>query len=85
MNATVDELAALVGGEVTGRDGSTRITGVAGISDATSGQITFFANRKYLADLKECKASAVLVPADFCGGYSSQSSSRLPTRRLLLP
>jgi UDP-3-O-[3-hydroxymyristoyl] glucosamine N-acyltransferase len=65
VNTTVDELAALVGGEVTGKGGATRITGVAGIADATAGHITFFANRKYLADLKECKASAVLVPADF--------------------
>jgi UDP-3-O-[3-hydroxymyristoyl] glucosamine N-acyltransferase len=65
VNTTVDELAALVGGQVAREGGSTRITGVAAISDACEGHLTFFANRKYLPRLKECRASAVLVPADF--------------------
>lgn len=62
---TVDELAALVGGRVVGGAGRTRITGVAAIADAVKGQITFFANQKYLPALKSCKASAFLVPLDF--------------------
>ena len=61
---TVDELAALVGGRVVG-DGSTRISGVAGIHEGASGDITFLGDRKYLAALKVSNASAAIVPLDF--------------------
>lgn len=64
MIATVDELAALVGGRVTGGAGETQITGVAGITEASEGQITFLGNSKYLPVLKTSKASAALVPLD---------------------
>jgi UDP-3-O-[3-hydroxymyristoyl] glucosamine N-acyltransferase len=42
-------------------DGGIDITGVSGIEQARAGQLTFFANRKYAPELRETKASAVIV------------------------
>lgn len=64
MNTTVEALAAFIGGTVEGGDAQTPITGIASISDATSGHLTFFGNAKYLSALKQCRASAALVPLD---------------------
>jgi len=41
------------------------ITGVAGIEDAVSGQLTFVANPKYAAKARTTHASAVIVAKDF--------------------
>jgi UDP-3-O-[3-hydroxymyristoyl] glucosamine N-acyltransferase len=57
---TLRELAELVGGSVEG-DPTLVITGVAGILEAQSGEITFVAQPKYLRDLKTAKASAVIL------------------------
>ena len=66
MDLTVQELAALVGGQfASGEKSSERITGAASISEARAGDVTFFGNAKYLAGLKVCHATAVLVPMDF--------------------
>jgi UDP-3-O-[3-hydroxymyristoyl] glucosamine N-acyltransferase len=65
VNTTVDALAALVGGQVEGGDGQMHITGIAAISEAMPGQLTFFGNTKYLPALKQSRASAALVPLDF--------------------
>jgi len=43
----------------------TEITGIAGIKDATTGQLTFVANPKYAAAAKSTKASAVIVAEAF--------------------
>jgi UDP-3-O-[3-hydroxymyristoyl] glucosamine N-acyltransferase len=64
---TLGELAELVGGSVEG-DPTLVITGVAGIQEAQSGEITFIAHQKYLRALTTAKASAVVLdrtmPAD---------------------
>ncbi len=66
LSFTVQELAALVGGQfVSGADGSTSIHGAAAIADAGEGQLTFFGNVRYLPQLKASRASAALVPLDF--------------------
>jgi UDP-3-O-[3-hydroxymyristoyl] glucosamine N-acyltransferase len=57
---TLAELAALVGGAVSG-DGSLRITGVAPLEAAGPGQVSFFANRKYRASFQASRAGAVVV------------------------
>jgi UDP-3-O-[3-hydroxymyristoyl] glucosamine N-acyltransferase len=44
---------------------NTEITGVAGIEEATTGQITFVANPKYASAAKTTKASAVIVSENF--------------------
>jgi UDP-3-O-[3-hydroxymyristoyl] glucosamine N-acyltransferase len=43
----------------------TQIAGVAGIEQATAGQLTFVSNPKYNAAAKTTKASAVIVAEDF--------------------
>ncbi len=57
----LEKIAALVGGTVNG-DGSLEISGLSGIVEAGPGQLTYAADRKYLKQLAQCKASAVLVP-----------------------
>ena len=52
------------GGELIG-DPKLKITGAASLAEATSGEISFFANRKYLGLLRKTRASAVFVPPDF--------------------
>jgi UDP-3-O-[3-hydroxymyristoyl] glucosamine N-acyltransferase len=52
------------GGELVG-DPKLEITGAASLAEATSGEISFFANRKYIGLLRKTRASAVFVPPDF--------------------
>ena len=58
---TLQEIAALIGGEVVG-DGSVVIKGVAGIKEAKEGDITFLANSKYFSLLEKTHASAIITP-----------------------
>ncbi|HLY09532.1 MAG TPA: LpxD N-terminal domain-containing protein, partial [Planctomycetota bacterium] len=62
MDVTLDELARLVGGTVSG-DGKTVIRAVNGIKEAGPGDITFLANSKYAPLLAATKASAVILAA----------------------
>ena len=68
---TVSQLAALVGGEVFSGSGDTPIDGPASLADAQPGEISFFAHPRYAHDLKQTRASAVLVPRDFAGETSA--------------
>ena len=52
------------GGELVG-DPKLNITGAASLADASSGEISFFANRKYIGLLRKTRASAVFVLPDF--------------------
>jgi UDP-3-O-[3-hydroxymyristoyl] glucosamine N-acyltransferase len=52
------------GGELVG-DPKLNITGAASLAEATSGEISFFANRKYIGLLRKTRASAVFVSPDF--------------------
>lgn len=66
MEFTVQELAALVGGQfVSEADGFRKICGAAAVSDAGEGHVTFFGNPKYLPQLKTSRATAALVPVGF--------------------
>jgi len=58
--ARLKEIADLVQGKVVGNP-AIEITGVSGIREAESGQITFLANPRYQADLESTHASAVVV------------------------
>jgi UDP-3-O-[3-hydroxymyristoyl] glucosamine N-acyltransferase len=57
---TVDELAARVGGEVSG-DGALRVAGVAPLEDAGPDELSFFANKKYRKDFERSRAGVVVV------------------------
>ena len=52
------------GGELVG-DPKLKITGAASLAEATSEEISFFGNRKYIGLLRKTRASAVFVPLDF--------------------
>jgi len=52
------------GGELIG-DPALKITGAASLAEATTGEISFFVNRKYVGLLRKTRASAVFVPPDF--------------------
>ena len=64
MTFTLQELAARTGGELSG-DPAQVITGAASLPEATAGEISFFANPKYMPLLRRTRASAVFVPSDF--------------------
>ncbi|PYJ70866.1 MAG: UDP-3-O-(3-hydroxymyristoyl)glucosamine N-acyltransferase [Verrucomicrobia bacterium] len=64
MTFTLKQLAATSGGELIG-DPSLQIRGAASLAEATPGEISFFANRKYIGQLRKTRASAVFVPPDF--------------------
>jgi UDP-3-O-[3-hydroxymyristoyl] glucosamine N-acyltransferase len=65
VEITVTELAALVGGQLfSGADGTARITGVAGLTEAVPGDLTFCTNAKYYPALRTSKATAAFVPMD---------------------
>ena len=71
MHATVEELAALVGGHFAGDVGAVPITGAASVSDALEGDITFFGNPKYLPALRTSRATCALVPEGFAETISA--------------
>lgn len=52
------------GGELHG-DPSLTITGAASLTEASAGEVTFLANRRYLPLLRKSGASAAFVPQDF--------------------
>ena len=59
------ELSQALGARLDGGSPDTEITGVAGIEEASSGQVTFVANPKYAAAARTTRASAVIVAEDF--------------------
>jgi UDP-3-O-[3-hydroxymyristoyl] glucosamine N-acyltransferase len=60
----LEDLALELGAECRG-PADLEITGVAGIEDACSGQLTFISNPKYAPFAKTTKASAILLAPDF--------------------
>ncbi len=64
MTFTLQELATLGGGKLVG-DPEATVSGAAPLAEATPGEITFFANPKYMPLLRKTRATAVFVPADF--------------------
>ncbi len=59
------EIASALGTTLENGDPETEITGVAGIEEASAGQITFVANPKYAPAAKTTSASAVIVAEEF--------------------
>jgi UDP-3-O-[3-hydroxymyristoyl] glucosamine N-acyltransferase len=60
MRKTLREIADIIDGEIVG-DPKTIITGISGIKEAREGDITFLANPKYLPQLEETHASAIIT------------------------
>ena len=61
MKITLQEIARFLGGDVIGAADAI-ISDVRPIEEANEGDITFIANKKYLAKLKTTKATAILAP-----------------------
>src|SRR5436305_2343657 len=58
-------LAQRLGGKLEHAAADTEVTGVAGIDDATSAQLTFVANTKYTAAARSTRAGVIIVGNDF--------------------
>ena len=70
MNTTVytlTELANHIGARIVG-DKGLKISGLATLQDATTGELSFLSNSKYLQFLENTKASAVIVDPDAAEG-----------------
>jgi UDP-3-O-[3-hydroxymyristoyl] glucosamine N-acyltransferase len=64
MEFTINQVAAMLGGEVKG-NGNEKINMLAKIQDAKKGQIAFLSNPKYEQYIYTTQASAVIVKKDF--------------------
>ena len=64
MTFTVQELAKMCDGTISG-DADGTIAGAASVAEATSNEITFYGNPRYLAAFRRTRASAAFVPQDF--------------------
>ncbi len=75
---TLGELAKRVEGTLTG-DPSVAVTGVAGVREAKTGDLTFAANARYVLLLPKTKASAAVV------GDATEVSAEIPLIRTKSP
>lgn len=64
MEFTINQVAAMLGGEVKG-NGADKISMLAKIQDARKGQIAFLSNPKYEQYIYTTQATAVIVKKDF--------------------
>ena len=65
MEITLEQLAALTQGTILSGEPQTKLTGFAGLRESAGGDLSFFANERYLNDVRRTRASAVLVPQGF--------------------
>jgi len=71
MVKKLKEICGLIGGDLCG-DGELEITGVSGIKEAHSTDITFVANAKYRSEMEHTKASAIIIGPDIsCNGKAT--------------
>src|SRR5256885_1762273 len=57
----LSELARLTGATLENADADVEINGAAGMDDAANGQVTFFANPRYITRIQTTRASAIYV------------------------
>lgn len=60
MTSTLNEIAALVGGTVSG-DGEFRVSGIKALEDATEGEISLYFDPRYRDLLRKTRAGALIV------------------------
>jgi UDP-3-O-[3-hydroxymyristoyl] glucosamine N-acyltransferase len=65
VSFTLQELATFSGGELRSGDPSQKISGAASLSEAVAGEVTFYADPRYLERLRKTRASAIFVPLTF--------------------
>lgn len=67
LQLTVAEISALVSPKATRGATAESIRGIAALSEAAAGDLSFLGNPKYKADVATTRASVVLLPADYVG------------------
>jgi UDP-3-O-[3-hydroxymyristoyl] glucosamine N-acyltransferase len=72
------QIASALGARLDNGSPNTEISGVAGIEEAGTGQLTFVANPKYAAAARKTKASAVIVGEDFPALTTAMLRSKNP-------
>ncbi len=65
----LDDIVARLGGALEG-DGSTRVSQVASLTTAGAGQLSFLVTARFLPQLKQTAAAAVIVPPQFASATS---------------
>lgn len=68
---TLSSLADRAGFTVPADAADLAITGIQSLEDAGPGDLSFLGNTRYLRQCRESKASAILVPPDFCESISA--------------
>ena len=71
MQFRVSDVAAFLGGSVVG-DPETMVSGIAGLTEAKPGDLSFLANPKYAPHLASTQASAVIVAEAVSGVRTAQ-------------
>ncbi len=67
MEISLDQITGLAGDRICGGFSGRSLTGVNSLKAALETEISFFANKKYLAQVAQSRAGVILVPADFPG------------------
>jgi len=68
---TLQEILRLVDGATSSKNLDLEITGFASLRDAQGGELSFFYSPRYLQELRQTKAAAVLVPLSFGEEHAS--------------
>jgi UDP-3-O-[3-hydroxymyristoyl] glucosamine N-acyltransferase len=68
VELTLEQAAVLTGGTILCGEPGLVLRGFAGLREAAESDLSFFANERYLNDLKKTRAGAVLVPDVFPEG-----------------
>jgi UDP-3-O-[3-hydroxymyristoyl] glucosamine N-acyltransferase len=83
VRVTIQQLAALVQGEVRG-DGAVLIDAARPLAEAEPGHISFLEGERHLRHLKTCRASAVVAPVALAARLSDPTLLPEPTPAFLL-
>ena len=78
MEISLRELAGKLAAKLVNDVDDTRITGIASLSGATRGDISFLSSLKYLEEAKVSRASAIIVPKELPGLEAAQLVTENP-------
>ena len=67
VSLTVDEIADIVRPKAMRGATTENIRGIAALGEAVPGDISFLGNARYKGEVSACRASVILLPAEFIG------------------
>ena len=76
MSMTLQEVADRLNGKLTG-EGTLEVHALASLSEARSGDLSFYKDRKYVKQLADTRATAILVEESWEGETSAQAVIRV--------